>query len=65
MPFAVLGPRRRIGFGDEHVAVGQHVEPARMIEAGGERARRAFLRAATGFSSGAQPFAVATFTRGK
>ena len=33
---AVLGPRRRVGLGDEHVAVRQHVEPARMIEAARE-----------------------------
>ena len=30
---AVLGPRRRVGLGDQHVAVRQHVEPARMVEA--------------------------------
>ena len=32
MPLASSGLGRRIGFGDQHVAVGQHVEPARMIE---------------------------------
>ena len=31
----VLGPRRRVGLGDQDVAVGQHVQPARMVEARG------------------------------
>src|SRR6185503_20939514 len=39
--FALFRPFRRRGFGDEDVAVGQHVHPARMVEAGGERAHRA------------------------
>ena len=34
---AVLGPLGRRGFGDQHVAVRQHVQPARMIEPVGER----------------------------
>ncbi len=29
---AILGPWRRIGFGDQHIAIGQYMEPARMIE---------------------------------
>ena len=33
---AVLRTRRRIGLGDQHVAIGQHVEPARMIQVLGE-----------------------------
>ena len=28
----IIGPRRRVGFGDEDVAIRQHVQPARMIE---------------------------------
>ena len=32
---AVFGLGRRIGLGDEHVAIRQHVEPARMVESGG------------------------------
>ncbi len=37
---AVLGLGRGVGLGDEHVAVGQHEQPARMVEAGGERLHR-------------------------
>ena len=33
---AFLGPRRRVGLGDEDVAIRQHIEPARMIEILGE-----------------------------
>ena len=40
-PLPSSGLRRRIGLGDQHVAVRQHVEPARMVEAGGEGADRA------------------------
>jgi hypothetical protein len=30
---AVVGLRRGVGLGHQHVAVGQHIEPARMVEA--------------------------------
>jgi hypothetical protein len=33
---AVLGPRRCIGLGDEHIAIREHVQPARVIEIAGE-----------------------------
>ncbi|MNH23831.1 hypothetical protein D3C79_837430 [compost metagenome] len=48
--FAVFRLGRRIGFGDQYVAIGQHIEPARMVQAVGERgdlrARRRDRRAA-------------------
>jgi hypothetical protein len=34
---AVLRFGRRVGFGHQHIAVGEHVQPARMVKAFGER----------------------------
>ncbi len=39
-PAALVRPPRGIGLGDQHVAVGQDIEPARMVEAVGEELRR-------------------------
>ena len=53
----------RIGFGDQHVAVRQHVQPARMVEAGGERGHRQPLRG-DGVTPLGQPMAGAMLTVG-
>ncbi|KAI3483878.1 hypothetical protein L1887_53113 [Cichorium endivia] len=37
MPLASSGLGRRIGFGHQHIAIGQHIQPARVIQAFGER----------------------------
>ena len=51
-----VGPAGRVGFGHEHVAVGQHVQPARVIELVGEchhlRARRGHRRCAAAPAAG-------------
>jgi hypothetical protein len=36
----LLGPLRRIGFRDQHVAIGQNIEPARMVEIAREGGHR-------------------------
>ena len=60
----VLGPRRRVGLGHEHVAVRQHVEPARMDRARGRTRRRWCRSAATGVAPSGQPVALTTLTVG-
>ena len=43
-PLVVLGPRGRVGLGHEHVAVREHVQPARVVQASGERRHGRSLR---------------------
>jgi hypothetical protein len=43
-PLAFVGPNRRVGLGDKHIAIWQHLEPARMIEPGRERLHPKALR---------------------
>ena len=64
MPLPSSGARRRIGLGDEHVAVRQHVEPARMIEVRPRSWSPSCRWRPTGCCSPLQPLAGATFTVG-
>ncbi len=43
-PLVVLGPRGRVGLGHENVAVREHVQPARVVQASGERRHGRSLR---------------------
>ena len=61
--FAVVRLWRRIGFGDQHVAVGQDVEPAGMLQSLGESIDRK-SRAPGGVAPAGHPLAGAIFTVG-
>ncbi|CAI8916084.1 hypothetical protein EMIT0P294_30184 [Pseudomonas sp. IT-P294] len=49
--FAVIGFGWRVGFSHQHVAVGQHIKPARVIESFGERGHLSAWRG-SGFCTG-------------
>ena len=63
MPLPSSGSRRRVGLGHQHVAVGQHVQPARMVQPLGE-GRHAQPAAAVGAAPAGQPSAGAMLTVG-
>ena len=52
---AVVRPGRRVGFGDQHVAIRQHVEPARMIELGRKSGDLETVRRQWACAPGASP----------
>ena len=63
-PLAIVRLRRRIAFRHQHVAVGQHIDRARMIEPGRERVHRHAARRRSACAPLGQPIAVATLMVG-